>query len=60
MTVSYFHSGCTVIVFPLCLDSEMLSAVAIKEHASVFYELKRFFWRFSMCGNAATLLHLDV
>lgn len=40
MTGSYFHNGCAVIILPLCLDSEMLSAVAIKEHASVFYELK--------------------
>lgn len=43
MTESYFHNGCTVIVFSACLDSEMLSAVAIEEHASVFYELKSFF-----------------
>lgn len=43
MTESYFNNGCTVIVFPPCLDSEMLSAVAIKEHSRVFYELKSFF-----------------
>lgn len=42
MTLSYFHNGYAVIILPLCLDSEMLSAVAIKEHASVFYELKSF------------------
>lgn len=42
MTESYFHNGCAVIILPLCLDNEMLSAVAIKEHASVLYEHQSF------------------
>lgn len=44
MAESLFHYGCTVIVLALCLDNEMLSAVAIKEPVSVFYELKSFIW----------------
>lgn len=39
MAEFYFHNGCIVIILPLCLDSEMLSAVAIKEHASSFMNL---------------------
>ena len=44
MTESLFHSGCTVITLPLCLDNETLSTVATEELLSVFYELKRFIW----------------
>lgn len=56
MTESYFHNGCVAIILPLCLDSEMLSAVAIKEHASIFYELKSLVG----CSQHVAMLHLDV
>lgn len=42
MTESLFHNACTAIILPLCLDNEMLSAVAIKKPINVLYELKSF------------------